>query len=62
MPLYQAELGMLQFMNRQPIYSRTLDGNPHYDTNTEINISRYTCHKMCHKRDHEMFKYLSTRV
>ena len=39
------------------IVSGTLDDVPHYDTNTEINISRYTCHKMCHKtkRDHEMF-------
>ena len=37
----------------------------HYDTNTEINIYRYTCHKMFNKKDYEMFKYLgylSTRV
>ena len=30
--------------------SRTLDDVPHYDINTEINISQYTCHKMCNKK------------
>ena len=36
--------------------SLNLDDAPHYDTNSEMNISRYTCHKMCHKRDTAMFK------
>ena len=40
------------------VFSRTLDDVPHYDTNTGKNISRYACHKMCNKKDPEMFKYL----
>ena len=36
--------------------SRILDDVPHYDPNTEINISRHTCHKMCHKKDPEMWE------
>ena len=30
--------------------SRTLDDVPHHDTNTDINVFWYTCHKMCRKK------------
>ena len=40
--------------------SRTLDDAPHYDTNTEINTSRYMCHKCAHKSILNMHKILVT--
>ena len=40
------------------VYSRTLDDAPHYDTNTEINTSRYTCHKCAYKSIINMLKIL----
>ena len=40
------------------VISRTLDDASHYDTNTEINTSRYTCHECAHKGIINMLKIL----